>query len=256
MKTYLSILLILTGINFSNAQRFGYGITAGTNFTTGGQITGNPIREGDELVYWNGTSQGQSKAGFHGGAFMEVNFGGFFVRPELVYTSIKSEFVFPNRTSTYSIEKFDVPLLFGYNVADVVGLYAGPVYTPMFKNSFDYKESTIVKEEGVTRFYKGNSLQEPDIPVNLQLGIKSEFSGIGIDLRYEYNLSSPTPEKIDIWNQDIGRDPNGVNVATVEDARLSQLILSLSYDFSDLYSSSSDSRRRGRYSYSRRRRAR
>lgn len=255
MKTLLTTLLILTGITISNAQRFGYGITAGTNFTSGGQIKGNPINEGGELVYWNGTSQGQSKAGFHGGAFVEVNFGDFFVRPELVYTSLKSEFVFPNRISTYSIDKLDVPLLIGYNVANILGLYAGPVYSPIFKNSFDYKESTIVRIDGEPRFYEGNSLQEPDIPVNLQLGIKSEFSGIGVHLRYEYNLSSPTPEKIDILNQDIGRDINGVNVATVEDARLSQLILSLSYDFSDLYSSS-DNRRRGKYSYSRRRRAR
>lgn len=254
MKTLLTTLLILFGITFAHAQRFGYGITAGTNFTSGGHIQGNPINENGELVYWTGTTQGQSKAGFHGGAFVEVNFGDFFVRPELVYTSIKSEFVFPNRTSIYSIEKFDVPLLFGYNVADFVGLYAGPVYSPVHKNSFDYKESTIVKVEGETRFYEGNSLQEPDIPVNLQLGIKSEFSGIGIDLRYEYNLSTASPEKIDIHNQDIGRDINGVNVATVEDARLSQLILSLSYDFSDLYSS--NDRRRGKSSYSRRRRAR
>lgn len=256
MKTTLTTLLLIFGTFISHGQRFGYGITAGTNFTSGGQITGNPINENGEMVYWNGTTQGQTKAGFHGGAFVEVNFGDFFVRPELVYTSLKSEFVFPNKTSVYSVEKFDVPLLFGYNLAEILDLYAGPVYTPMFKNKFGYKESTIVKENGELRFDHGNSLHEPDLPINLQLGIKSEFSGIGVHLRYEYNLSSANPEKIDIINQAIGRDKSGVNVATVEDARLSQFILSLSYDFSDLYSSSDYGRKRGRGSYSRRKRKR
>ena len=255
MKNLLPILLIFLSMPLAQAQRVGYGITAGTNFTSGGEIKGNPIYEDGEMIYWTGTSQGQSKTGFHGGAFVEVNFGDFFVRPELVYTSLKSEFVFPNRTSVYSVEKFDMPFLFGYNVADFMGLYAGPVYSPIFKNSFEYKESTIVRENGKSVYLEGNSLNEPDIPVNLQFGIKSKFSGVGIDLRYEYNLSSQTPEKIDIFNRDIGRDPNGVNVATVEDARLSQIILSLSYDFSNLYTSDIR-RRRGGSSYRPRRRAR
>ncbi|MEG9329040.1 outer membrane beta-barrel protein [Salinimicrobium catena] len=260
MKLYLTSLLILMGITLGNAQNFTYGLKAGTNFTNGGQIKGHPHYEINnngikEKVYWDGISQGQSKTGFHGGAYCEIDFKDFFLRPELVYTSIKSEFTFPNRSSIYSLQRLDVPLLLGYNAAHFLGFYAGPVYSPYLSNSFSYKESTIIKENGEDVYYEGNTLNKPDLPVNLQLGIKSQFSGIGIDLRYEHSLSKSDPEKIDIFNQDVGRDVNGVNVATVEDAALSQIILSLTYDISELYSSKNFRRSRG-YSYSRRRRAR
>lgn len=251
MKFYLTSLLILFGITLIHAQRFAYGITAGTNFTSGGQITGESFKENDEYVYWTGTSQGQTKTGFHGGGFVEVGFGDFFVRPELVYTSLKSEFVFPNKSSVYSVEKLDFPLLVGYNFGNIGGLYAGPVYSPIFKNSLEYKEATIIKtDENV--WIKGSSLKEPSLPVNLQIGLKSEFNQFGFDLRYEYGLASSEPERVDMLNSEIGRDEGGINVATVENSNLSQIILSVTYKFTE----SEDSGRRRGGSYSRRRRTR
>lgn len=252
MKPYLTTLLILFGISLGNAQRFAYGLKAGTNFTSGGQITGESFKENGEYVYWTGTSQGQSKTGFHGGGFVEVEYGNFFLRPEVVYTSIKSEFMFPNKSSVYSVEKLDLPLLVGYNIGNFGGLYAGPVYSPMFKNSLQYKEATIVKKEENT-WINGNSLNEPSLPVNLQFGLKSEFNQLGFDLRYEYNLSGSEPERIDMLNSEIGRDDGGINVATVEDSSLSQIILSITYKFNE---SEDMGRSRRHGSYSRRRRTR
>ena len=252
MKLYLTSLLILTGIMLGSAQDFSYGLKAGTNFTSGGQIRGESFKENGEYVYWTGTSQGQTKTGFHGGGFLEVGFGNFFLRPELVYTSIKSEFIFPNKSSVYSIEKFDLPLLVGYNFDNLAGLYLGPVYSPMFRNELEYKEATIIKEEE-NIWIKGNSLNEPSLPVNLQIGLKSEFHQVGLDLRYEYNLAGSDPERVDMLNSTVGREEGGINVATVEDSRMSQIILSLTYTFNG---SEDSGRRRGGYSYSRRRRAR
>lgn len=251
MKHYFLPLFILFGITLSNAQNFSYGLKAGTNFTSGGQIQGESFKENDEYVYWTGSSQGQSKTGFHGGGFLEVGFGDFFLRPELVYTSIKSEFVFPNKSSVYSIEKLDVPLLVGYNFGGLGGLYLGPVYSPMFKNNLEYKEATIIKQEQ-NIWIEGSSLNDPSIPVNLQIGLKSEFKQFGLDLRYEYNLAGSEPERVDMLNSTIGRQEGGINVATVEEADLSQIILSLTYTFNG----GEDTGRRGGYSYSRRRRTR
>lgn len=252
MKLYLTILFILFGITLGHAQRFAYGITAGTNFTSGGQITGESFKENGEYVYWTGTSQGQTKTGFHGGGFVEVEFGDFFVRPELVYTSLKSEFIFPNKSSVYSVQKLDFPLLVGYNFGNIGGLYAGPVYSPIFKNNLEYKEATIIKTDQNV-WIEGNSLNEPKLPVNLQVGLKTEFSQFGFDLRYEYGLSSSEPERVDMLNSEIGRESGGINVATAEDFSLSQIILSVTYKFTTIEDTG---RRRGSGSYSRRRRTR
>lgn len=252
MKTYLLPLFILFAISINNAQNFSYGLKAGTNFTSGGQIRGESFKENDEYVYWTGSTQGQTKTGFHGGGFLEVGFGNFFLRPELVYTSIKSEFIFPNKSSVYSIEKLDLPFLVGYNFGKVGGLYAGPVYSPMFRNELEYKEATIIKQEE-SIWVKGSSLNDPSLPVNLQIGLKSEFNQLGLDLRYEYSLAGSEPERVDMLNSEIGREEGGINVATVEDAGLSQIILSLTYKFNGAEDSG---RRKPGYSYSRRRRAR
>lgn len=255
MKLYLTTLFILAGIATGNSQQFAYGITAGTNFTRGGQVTGISHKENGELVYWTGTSQAESKAGFHGGAFVEVTYGDFFLRPEMVYTNLQSEYIFPNKSTVYTVQKFDVPLLVGYKFGQNFGLYAGPVYSPIFKNEFQDKEFTIIKEEQGNVFIPGSSLSDPTTPINFQLGMKTEFLGVGFDLRYEHNLSSPNPEKIDILNNQNYREEGGVNIAMVDDARLSQIILSLTYNFSELVPSP-DRRSRGRGSYSRRRRTR
>lgn len=251
MKLYLTTFLILSGISWTSAQNFAYGLKAGTNFTNGGHITGESFIENEEYFYWTGSTQAQSRAGFHGGGFLEIDFGDFFLRPEVVYTSLRSEFTFPNKSSMYSVEKLDLPLLLGYKIPDVFGLYAGPVYSPLFKNRLQYKEATIIDEEQST-WIKGSSLANPDIPVNLQIGLTSDFSNFGVDLRYEYNLSQSNPERVDMLNSEIGREKGGVNVATVEDAGLNQVILSITYKFGKEETSK---RRRG-YSYSKRRRAR
>lgn len=255
MRTLFIPLFILFGINLCSAQQFSYGLKAGTNFTSGGQIRGNSHidEETNEYLYWTGSSQGETKTGFHGGGFLEVAFGNFFLRPELVYTSIKSEFVFPFKSSVYSIEKLDLPFLVGYNFKRVGGLYAGPVYSPMIENKLEHKESTLIKYQDYTNYIPGQSLSNPSVPLNIQLGLKTEFNQLGIDLRYEYSLADSEPEKIDMLNQEVGIQKGGINVVTVEDAGLSQIILSLTYKFNG----AEDTRgRRAGYSYSRRRKAR
>lgn len=251
MKIYLIPLCLLLGMAFSNAQEFSYGFKAGTNFASGGQIRGESFKENNEYVYWTGTSQGQTKTGFHGGGFLEVGFGNFFLRPELVYTSVRSEFVFPNKSSVYTVDKLDVPFLVGYNLGNLAGLYAGPVYSPMVENNLEYKEATIIKKEENV-WVEGSELHAPPLPVNLQIGLKSEFNKLGLDLRYEYNLAGSDPERVDMLNSEIGRQEGGINVATVEEAGLSQIILSLTYTFNG----TDDNGRRNGHSYSRRRRTR
>ncbi|HER40792.1 MAG TPA: PorT family protein [Salinimicrobium catena] len=251
MKLYLTAMLILTGITLGNAQDFTYGLKAGTNFTSGGQIRGISHKDEDtkEYVYFTGTSQAQSQTGYHGGGFLEMDFGDFFLRPEIIYTTLKTEFSFPAKNSVLTVKKLDLPLLLGYNFNKFAGLYAGPVYSPLFNSSLEDKQASNSGKDEVWN----DKLNSPDLPVNLQLGLKSQLLGIGIDLRYEYNLSSSQPEEINMINS-IGETIEGhVNKATLEDSNFNQLILSLSYDLSNLKNPNITGRK---YSYSRRRRAR
>ena len=202
---FLPLALICGMISTSFSQEFSYGLKGGVNYTMGGQITGNSSNG----IYWDGTVEGQGQVGYHGGAFVQVNFGNFFVRPEVVYTSLESEFDFPNQPSTYSVEKFDIPFLVGYNVFGPIDIYAGPVYSNILNSSL-----------------MGNELESPIVvqnsPINAQAGIKVEFGRFGLDVRYERTLSAAERQDLDIDN-----DQYGVNLADFDDARLNQIIVSV-----------------------------
>lgn len=204
MKNILFVLLFLFGsIFYGFSQELSYGLKAGVNYTMGGQITGNSSNG----IYWDGTVEGSGQIGYHGGVFLQVNFGKFFLRPEVVYTSIESEFDFPEQPSAYKIEKFDVPFMIGYNIYGPLDIFAGPLYSNILNSTLE-----------------GNESDEPIVaqnsPINFQAGAKVEFGRFGIDVRYERTLSPAESQELDILNSEYG-----VNRATFDDARLNQIIV-------------------------------
>lgn len=204
-KIVLSLCLVFGVISFSFSQELSYGLKGGINYAMGGQITG--ISSGG--LYTDDTFEASGQIGFHGGAFLQVNFGNFFVRPEVVYSSLETQFDFPNSPSTYSVETFTVPLLVGYNIFGPLDLYAGPVYSNILNASLMGNEA-----EG--------EIVVQNTPINGQVGAKVEFGRFGIDVRYEHSLSTADPYPIDIVNSDYG-----VNRATFDDTRLNQIIVSV-----------------------------
>lgn len=204
MKQYIFALLLVFGIiSLSFSQEISYGLKGGINYTMGGQITGTQARFSDETYEANG------EIGFHGGAFGQVNFGNFFVRPEVVYTSLESTFEFPNQPSTYSIETVTIPLMLGYNILGPLDIYAGPVYSNILSASLE-------GEEVLDPIVVQNS------PINAQIGAKIENGRFGIDIRYERNISQPEDQGLDILNAEYG-----VNEAIFDDSRVHQVIVSI-----------------------------
>ncbi len=216
MKKIILCLFFFAGLASSGfAQEYKYGLKAGLNFSQGGQITG----DNSGVNRWDETLQGTGKVGIHGGAFFQVNFGSFLIRPELVYTSTGLDFEFPNRTSTYSVEKLDIPLLFGYNIWGPLDLYAGPVYSYILEGSLS-----------------GDQVEEPiinqDTPIHAQIGIKAEFDRFGIDLRYEHNRSGTELQNtLDTRRRFTrgGADGYGVSYVYFDDTRINQIILSITF---------------------------
>lgn len=206
MKNYIVGICLILGATFTGiSQEFSYGLRGGINYTMGGQITGISSNG----LYNDDTFEGTGGIGFQGGIFVQVNFGNFFVRPELVYSTLENEFDFPIEPSSYSVERFAIPFMIGYNVFGPLDIYAGPVYSNILN-------ATLEGEEFL------NPIVVQNTPVNAQVGAKIEFGRFGIDIRYEHSLSTPETLELDIVNDDYG-----VNRATFDDATIDQIIVSL-----------------------------
>lgn len=206
-KIFLCLLLIL-GVSYAGtSQTYSYGLKGGVNYSMGGVITGEDSGVGN----WDETLEGTSATGYQFGAFGQVNFGDFFVRPEVVYNTIERQWDFPTKPATHSVQKLDIPLLLGYNVWGPLDIYAGPVYSSIM-------DSQLEGEEVLDQVVVQNS------PVNAQVGIKAEFGRFGIDLRYEHSLSTPESQDLDIVRGDYG-----VNRAYYEESAIDLLKLNLTF---------------------------
>ena len=169
------------------------------------------------LNYWGGTAEGLGSLGYHAGVFGQVNFGKFFIRPEVVYSSLKQEFEIPKReeNTEYSVQTFTIPLMLGYNVYGPLDVYAGPVYS----NILDAK---LYGEESDALIVVQNT------PINAQIGAKVEIGRFGLDVRYEHSLSTAERQELEMDNRGIfGGNQGGANRAYFEDTRLNQVIVSL-----------------------------
>ncbi len=213
-KAFYLLVIGLLCFSVSNAQEFSVGIKGGPSYVMGGQITGR-VGGGTDF---GGTVEADSKFKYHGGAFFEVRFNKFLIRPEVIYSAMETEFGFPRRPSIYAVEKVSVPLLFGYNVWGPVDIYAGPAYQKIL-------DATL----------EGNEPDQPVIvqnsPLAVQAGIKASFGRFELDLRYDRTLASKEPYIINIVNG--GSDGYGINTADFDDSRLNQILLSVSFKIFD-----------------------
>ena len=211
-KNILSLLFIVMFSATALSQEFSYGLKAGINYSMGGEIRGYT----STLNYWGGTATGEGGIGYHGGAFGQINFGNFFIRPEVVYASLVNEFDIPLReeTTEFSVEQFSIPILLGYNIYGPLDLYAGPVYSNIMSSQIYGSEDnpTIVVQ---------------NTPINAQVGAKVEFGRFGLDVRYEHSLSTAEQQDFDFDNSLFGGRDGGANRASFMDSRINQVIVSL-----------------------------
>ncbi len=239
-KIFFSLLFIL-GISVAGiAQTYSYGLKGGVNYSMGGTIRGerSGVNANGEPNYWNGTAEGSGQIGFQFGAFGQVNFGKFFVRPEVVYNSIEREMDFPNfptqyhtpdKAAIHSVQKLDIPLLVGYNFWGPLDIYAGPVYSSIM-------DSTLEGEQVLDQVVVQNS------PINAQVGMKAEFGRFGIGVRYEKSLSTPESQDLEFNNSEYG-----VNRAYYEDSAIDLVKVNVTFKIGG--SDINTGRRRGRSCY-------
>lgn len=205
-----------------HAQELKFGLKGGINKTFGGTITGIASTP----QYTDDTFHAEGEIGFHGGAWAQVNFGRFFVRPEAYYAALESRFDFPTQPSIYAVDVFTIPVLAGFNVWGPLDIYIGGAYNNIMNSSLEGTEpadQTIVVQNN---------------PISALAGLKVEFGSFGLDFRYDRTLATEERQNVDIVNSIYG-----INRANFEDARLNQFIVSLTIK---LWDSSNDNRRRRR----------
>jgi hypothetical protein len=194
-KVILILCVALTCSQTLTAQK-DFGIKGGINYNNNGDKT-TFSSTGDDVI------QGaESKSGFHAGLWFrgKVPIIGLYIRPELVYTQVKSEYIdSKNKSSPYEFSKIDVPILLGKNFLGFATAFVGPSFQYILNDDFEFSEL--------------NTDEFDKFSVGVQMGFGIELGNLGIDVRWERGLSKT--------------EANFANGITV-DNRTNQIIFGLS----------------------------
>lgn len=184
-KIFLVVAIICGSYLTSNAQ---FGVKGGLNFSSNGELK----ELGDDI-------KADSKTGYHVGIMYQTKGDSFYLRPELIYTSTKSEYA---SRGDLTINKLDMPILLGYHVFKPISIFAGP--------SLQY----ILDTDG----FNLNDA-ERDFTIGVQFGAAVDLGDkLTVDLRYEKGLSENLANFADISGDRV-------------DTRPTQLILGLALKF-------------------------
>ncbi|WMI69761.1 outer membrane beta-barrel protein [Mangrovimonas sp. YM274] len=212
--TILLLVTFLLGIYSTKAQEFAIGAKGGLNYYSIGDINSraNSIANlnEDELFYPN------KKLGYQFGGYFTVEYGKFFLRPEIVYLSSKNSYDFPDEKAYWETSRIEVPVLVGFEIFDPLSLYLGP--------GFNFYNDTSLDGVQVTSYSDGG----PDLDkttVNFNIGVMVRFGRFGVDLRYEQGLKETEEELLDIVHS-----AYGVNLADLKSYTPNMLRLSVFID--------------------------
>ena len=190
-KTILLAIMALFGLATHAQSDSGFGIKGGLNYNGNGDFfdsAENASRSPDKNV------------GYHIGVFGKLG-NKIYVRPELVYTSTKSDY----NEGDLKLNKLDVPVLVGVKVIGPLHVFAGPAFQYILNTKFD----------GVTI-----DDIENDFSVGLHIGAGVNLGKLGVDIRYERGFSE---NEVNFINS---------NITTLAgdrvDTRPDQVIISLS----------------------------
>lgn len=182
-----------------------FGLKGGLNLTN---ISAD-MTAGDYTI----VSNPGSGLGYHIGGFMRASLFGIFIQPELLLTSIASEYTvtdlansLPDQLAKQRIGRLDVPLMVGVKLGSLhIGL--GPVGSLILSEKSDLTDITDYE----------TSLKSATI--GFQAGAGLDVWKLGFDVRYEGNLSK-LGDEIVVAGQPVNFD-----------SRARQVILSVSFRF-------------------------
>lgn len=184
-------IAILFTIMLNAQTNSGFGFKGGLNYNGNGdyfESISNNYQNPDRSI------------GYHVGVFGKIGKKLYF-RPELVYTSTKSDY----KAGEFDLKKLDIPLLVGFKVIGPIQIFCGPSLQYVLDSDFD---NATVRDV------------EKNYSIGLNFGIGISFNNLGFDIRYERGFND---NEATIINNNIN-----INNPNILDTRPEQLILSLS----------------------------
>jgi hypothetical protein len=186
----ISSLAILV---LSSSAQIDFGIKGGLNISN---VKASEILTDDYRI--NPAASGN--LGYHVGGFMRASLAGIFIQPELYFSSIASEFKVedvsgsstPEQLVKQKIGRLDIPVLVGVKLG-TFRLGLGPVGSITLSDQSDLTDIT-----GYKATFKSATF-------GYQIGAGLDIWKIGIDLRYEGNLTK-LGDQLNIGGQTINLD--------------------------------------------------
>jgi hypothetical protein len=192
LKSILFVCFLLVSATFNQvkAQEFSIGPKIG-------------VSQGNVQVNGSDFSTGDSKLGYHLGLFARLGGNSIYFQPEVLYTNTGGDFQSSQGGSTVtysaSFSRVDVPIMFGFKIAQVFRIQAGPVMSFLL-------DSDLTTD--------GTGLTSPDYnsaTLGYQAGIGFDIGNMILDFKYEGPL---------------GKHADSI-AGLATDQRQNQLILSL-----------------------------
>lgn len=202
-KVFLIVCFIFGVVQSSNAQ-LDFGLKAGLNYNPESIVSFKDLKS----EYFN---KAEGKLGYHAGIWLRAKIPaiGLYIRPELVYTALKSEVSVLGATkkTDFDFKKIDIPVLLGKKFAKIIYVHIGPSFQYIMNGDITYESIKNIELDGFS--------------VGLQLGGGLEFGPFGIDIRWERAFKDVEAKLI----PKIGGKPIAF------DTRINQIIFGLSYKF-------------------------
>lgn len=199
MKKVILVICLAFGLNQNSNAQVNFGIKGGVNYNNTGKESfkdaTNDIADG-----------ANAKTGFHAGLWFRGNIYvlGLYIRPEIVYTEVKTEYLYKNSSTGYDFKKLDVPVLLGKKVFGFGNVFIGPSFQYILDDQFNFSEL--------------NTDEFDKFSVGLQMGFGIEFGSLGIDARWERGLSNSEAKFV------------GNNTSVTIDNRTNQIIFGISLE--------------------------
>jgi hypothetical protein len=211
-KKSLILVVLLTIYSFANSQVITVGVKGGVNYNSIGDLLsfGGSYQTGAPDILFTPDKE----MGTQYGAFLDISFGRIFLRPEVIFSSLKSSYALPLQVADWTATRMDIPVLLGFHIAGPVSIVAGPVFSNVSDLELEGLEPTkpaVIYEESL---------------LNFQAGILLEMGRFGVDVRYEYGLKKVEPQNdLDFFYQT--PPAYGINRAELLEYNASQIIISV-----------------------------
>lgn len=186
----LMILLVL-GFTTTYAQFFTVGPRVGVSSS---QVTlSEAINQGNNIDNYL-IENGARSVGYHGGLFARVSLLGFYVQPELLFSSTGGELDLTNTDTqakdiidlTYN--RLDVPIMVGKTFASIVRVNVGPSFMVPLGSSVTVADGAGLAQTTQEELESDFQNAYENATVGFQAGVGLDIWKIVLDLKYEGSL--------------------------------------------------------------------